>query len=799
MLSTTLWTAALAAFQLTAPVVAQSQNDPCRIVAKSQLEAASKITIQKTGDILLAPFDAETAFKCATSVPLDNDEAATTIQILKLYYGLQTTIPYLKNPPKSYQQPAVDVMGRFDAIADKIKKKTYKNQYELDIDINSIIIDTHEGHFQFAAGVIQIFQWILPDSLVTISSDGKAIPQVYTYSDVYNKVPNASPVVEIEGETVFNYLRNYTSRTNALGLVDPHADYNAMNLNPAYQFGISGASTGLSYYFNSFQSTYVYNGKSLKGRFANGTNFEWEYVAGSSANLTASGWLSGDSIYSRKIVNRQALSGRTDIDDEDVVPVPEEELPSLQNLVRGRGVTINTRATTSLTKVPFDSYPSSPDTKQDSFGFGGTVSGYILKDASIGVLSLPSFANGKDAPGPTFSDAVADFISKAKSANVKKIVIDLSGNGGGSVFQGYDTFRQFFPTVAPTLAFRTRSSDLTNTYGSFLTSVSTDSGRVFSQNYILAIAKTFGNVASLNSAFTTKTDGSRWSSWKDFYGPNDVYGDKYTNLGYYNLSSTLIASDLGQYVTGYGSSSTPKQPFDAKDIILLHDGHCASTCTIFSELMKVDGGVKSVAVGGIPQNGPMQGVSGTRGSNLQKLDLYSAITENIVEAAASFSNRDTFLKTTGLSTSAIQSLPKTLAEAPWTMTGGVNALDEIRLSSPNDPRQFVYEASNCRIFYTGDMVRDVTQLWIAAGKYANGDTSVCVPGSQDAPGSGRNKTVTDYPGFSHDEVWDKANSTAVPSVSGGGDQEDSSSSAGSAVRVGLAGVLGLAVAATVLL
>jgi hypothetical protein len=47
---------------------------------------------------------------------------------------------------------------------------------------------------------------------------------------------------------------------------------------------------------------------------------------------------------------------------------------------------------------------------------------------------------------------------------------------------------------------------------------------------------------------------------------------------------------------------------------LLYDGFCASTCSIFSELMKNLGGVQSIAVGGRPQLGPMQGVGGVKGS-----------------------------------------------------------------------------------------------------------------------------------------------------------------------------------------
>jgi len=49
-------------------------------------------------------------------------------------------------------------------------------------------------------------------------------------------------------------------------------------------------------------------------------------------------------------------------------------------------------------------------------------------------------------------------------------------------------------------------------------------------------------------------------------------------------------------------------------MILLYDGYCASTCAVFSEYMKTLDGVKSIMVGGRPQNGPTQGVGGVKGA-----------------------------------------------------------------------------------------------------------------------------------------------------------------------------------------
>lgn len=52
---------------------------------------------------------------------------------------------------------------------------------------------------------------------------------------------------------------------------------------------------------------------------------------------------------------------------------------------------------------------------------------------------------------------------------------------------------------------------------------------------------------------------------------------------------------------------------------MLYDGYCASTCTIFSEFMRLQGGVKSIAYGGRPSTDSstpiIQAVGGVKGAN----------------------------------------------------------------------------------------------------------------------------------------------------------------------------------------
>ena len=60
---------------------------------------------------------------------------------------------------------------------------------------------------------------------------------------------------------------------------------------------------------------------------------------------------------------------------------------------------------------------------------------------SSAILIL-SFAG---APGQSYSQlsaVVTDFLASCKEAGKTKLIIDVSSNGGGKVFFGYDTFKQ---------------------------------------------------------------------------------------------------------------------------------------------------------------------------------------------------------------------------------------------------------------------------------------------------------------------------------------------------------------------
>lgn len=746
----TLRGAALASLQLSEHLVLAATQSPCEIVADQQLKSLENQNYQRPNDIqYLGLFDAETAYECLKSVPLYTNEAAQMLEYMKKYWTMQSTLAYLKDPPKSYQQPGVDLMAGLDELSDKLADGAYSNQYEFDLDVMSLTSAAHEGHLQISFGTMYLIKWLLPDNIVSISSDGQEIPQLYAYSDVVNKVDDASPITRLGGEPAFAYLRKYLDTKIKSGCIEPHADFNTLMHSSASAFSRTGGGTKYTWYPTGLSMTNIYNGPSLKGQFANGTNFEWMYFAGSEYNFTRNEFFSGDGIYSNYIKRASSTESR-DLEGGRI------EEPT----VSARDTNSSPRA-----RVPNLDYPDDPIVVQANFSSGGTVSGYLLQNGSVGVLSVPSFS-APDAAA--FGDAVNEFIMKAKKAEVKKIVIDVQANGGGSLFVGYDFFKRFFPNIDPLELFRARALEPYHTYGSVISDMLSGRSSGVSEAQIEGVREMYGAKALLNiEGHTIQPNHTRWKTYDDMFDGKEIYGDAFTNPIMYNLSSPLTYVPISGYAQALPYD---EPPFAAEDIVFLTDGYCASTCHTVQMFLKNEAGVKTVVVGGVPQYGPMQGVAGTRGGSLDSWSTYSELTKELlgIQAQAMSGSSETasdLLSYSNITEDDIDNLFPIVDKMPWNASPNVNGMNIVRVDSPDITRQFVYEAADCRLFYTGEMYRDITQLWLTAAKYGNGDESVCVPGSLNAPGSGINNTLLDSPGFSYKDTWDNANSTDIPDYS----------------------------------
>ena len=250
------------------------------------------------------------------------------------------------------------------------------------------------------------------------------------------------------------------------------------------------------------------------------------------------------------------------------------------------------------------------------------IGGYYLNDsafADVAVLSIPSFEVQTSSGGTDFQDVLQQFLANAKAAGKKRLIVDLQANPGGLVDLGYEVFRQLFPNLEPYGASVFRAHSGLNVIGQTITdrfqheSAAPPPGLTDEEAFAISLS------VGLNALDYLKPDGGAFSSWSEFFGGQQANNDKFTSLSRMNLSDPFQSLYSLPFIniTGYGSRANllaKEPPFAANNIIMLTDGFCASTCTIFAEFMKTQAKVKSYTFGGRPQTGAMQAVGGTKGS-----------------------------------------------------------------------------------------------------------------------------------------------------------------------------------------
>ncbi|ORY60822.1 uncharacterized protein BCR38DRAFT_411935 [Pseudomassariella vexata] len=299
--------------------------------------------------------------------------------------------------------------------------------------------------------------------------------------------------------------------------------------------------------------------------------------------------------------------------------------------------------------------------------FDDYVAGYFLNDtayadtAVLVALSFESSAPGKNLTADFFEfrRVVSTFLDACREAGKTKLVIDLSGNGGGSVIEGFELYKQLFPSGEP------------------------------------------------------------WDGIRDFFGPNEFNGDEFTSLLRRNFSEPggFGSSTAMTVVTGYGDvPARPEQPFAVEDIVVVTDGVCASTCTIFAGLLARQEGVRTIAMGGRPISSPMQAIGGVKGAEVLKFD-------DFIPWVVGLADQNDGLAPLGLPFPDTATPPILGSGGSFNWKNAYAGDDET-----STPLQFVYEAANCKRFFTAENVFDVRTVWQDAADVAWGE-GLCVFGS----------------------------------------------------------------------
>ncbi|KAJ0364770.1 hypothetical protein COL154_004856 [Colletotrichum chrysophilum] len=440
----------------------------------------------------------------------------------------QSTLVHLKNPPPGYQQPAFDFMGGLEELKRNVIAGFFTRQYDFEVALQYLVYAVNDAHVDLYAGILSVFSFASPVSLVSASVDGKETPKVYFADDILNRQENnletpISAVSHINDEPVAEYLARFGS-LQSVGMLEPHADWNELMDSPVQDIqGIFSIFAGASTFFPGETITFSFEDPSMEK-----VELHWLAVyniaeftgpletPGDFYNFFVLGLLPA-SYYD---VPLPAVFGGPSGTEDVSADSATEDAPADGAIEDGAP---GGASDGSWYETSFHAFPANPDVVQDDLGLdeGGILTGYFYEDMSTGVLSIPHF-NQYGLEVESFAQSLAEFITGAKERQLSHIIIDLQKNVGGSTGIALLLFREFFPGFDPFAGSQRRSHELGNILGSATT------------RYWQSLAANTDERSALVAdewVIATRINdetGNNFTSWEEYEGPRRQGDDDFS-------------------------------------------------------------------------------------------------------------------------------------------------------------------------------------------------------------------------------------------------------------------------------
>lgn len=143
-------------------------------------------------------------------------------------------------------------------------------------------------------------------------------------------------------------------------------------------------------------------------------------------------------------------------------------------------------------------------------------------------------------------------------------------------------------------------------------------------------------------------------------------------------------------------------------------------------------GVRTIAFGGRPQEEPMQGVGGVKGGQSLTINYINGYIQQANKLISDAANSSSPILSQDEWRKFNESSPS--LELTYSWDGNLNLRNEYDPDDSDTPLQFVYEAAECRRFYTLDNYVQQETVWQSAAQSMFGDGG-CVKGSTNGKGS----------------------------------------------------------------
>lgn len=236
-----------------------------------------------------------------------------------------------------------------------------------------------------------------------------------------------------------------------------------------------------------------------------------------------------------------------------------------------------------------------------SFGRALTLDIYQLeKHPKVGVVYFEQFEPSVRYDAQTYFENISETlftgITALKKAGVKHLLIDISGNRGGYIMAGAIAIWSLWPKdLYPGFPAVFRVNDLIRRQSDAAATTNDTNSEYFYGNYR---SKSYTPLTSNNQFIDPPVPQS-------INGIEDAYSHPFLD-------------DFGDSSAAVTNFTAP--PFEANDYVIVSNGICASTCSIFSSYLFQKHGVRSAVFGGAPNFIASQFDAGIKGSEVTSID-----------------------------------------------------------------------------------------------------------------------------------------------------------------------------------
>ncbi|KAF0505751.1 peptidase s41 family protein [Gigaspora margarita] len=263
--------------------------------------------------------------------------------------------------------------------------------------------------------------------------------------------------------------------------------------------------------------------------------------------------------------------------------------------------------------------------------------------------------------------------NKLNEMGAKKIVFDLTDNGGGFISVAEFVNILLFPDTNPSFP-----SDAKVTNFSKLAIQTATTGQISGSIFEAQQYATFSTLQVFNTS-------------QDFIG-NNVYTHGNTQVSYTNKFIRIGYREIFRQILG---NNPPKYPWTSKDMIILTNGICGSSCAMIAQHLAELQGVATIAVGGFAET-PLSFASFAGGQAFNSYVLFGSLIE-------------------------IGLLDNPLSPQPFDIfaTLAFPIFEIYSVKNDQEVLEFAYRKADHRLFYDEKSIRDPSLLWEQASSLLN--------------------------------------------------------------------------------